>query len=89
MKKITHAVDEDPPRLAPSEWEFELVALKRDRESVSISRIAHRPKPHGEPFRVAILATRTYFRAACDWIPSRVGPLDTRVVSHRSDCPDN
>jgi len=41
MEKIAHRVYEDHARFLPTQWYLEKIRLKRDIESVPISRLAH------------------------------------------------
>lgn len=39
-------------------------------------------EPFGERLGVAVLASGTDLRAAADWVPGRIGPLDVGVEGH-------
>ena len=82
MEQVTHRVQKDTARFAPSERERELIGVECQVEAVAIARVAHRLEPRRETFRVAVFAARADLRAAGDRIPGRVSPLDRALVSH-------
>jgi hypothetical protein len=84
-EQVTHAVDKDSLRSAPSKWQGELVWLESQLESVPISRISHGFEPDGKSLCIAVLTARAYLGATRNGVPSRVRPLDPSRVGHRGD----
>ncbi len=84
VEQVAHGVDENAARVAPPEWQRELVRMERQREPVAIAWITHRLEPECESLSIAVLAPWTYLGAAGDRVPGRVSPLDRGVIAHGS-----
>jgi hypothetical protein len=57
--------------------------VQSDLESISIPFESHCLESISHPLRIAMLATLTYFSAACYWVPSHLRPFYMGVCSHQ------
>src|ERR1041385_4334951 len=92
MENVRHAVHENTPRPFPVERKIKALIPEPRRERVSaingrildwrllkvkISRLLF-----GDGHRVAMVPARRDHCAACHWVPRRVGPLYSRLLTH-------
>ena len=82
MEEIAHRVDEDGARLFPSQGKVQTLGPKLEVEPLLKRMTRHAAKPFCKRLGIAVLAARTYLRAAGDWVPGGVGPFDWGVLRH-------
>ena len=82
MKEIAHRIDENYSGLSPAQRGIYKIILQRDIKTVSVTVLPHFKQSIGHPFSVTILAPGAYLAAPCYGVPSRLGPLDGRILSH-------
>src|SRR5690606_24059856 len=82
MEEVAHRVHEDHPATLPADRLVQALWSQGQVEA-RLKRVArHTAKPLREAFRVAVVAAGRDLRAARDWIPRRIGPLDCALISH-------
>src|SRR5262249_26015507 len=83
LEKITHRINEDPPRILPPERVFQFLGDESQIEPLLKGVSWHAAEAFGESLRIAVLAAGTDLHASADWVPSGIGPLDCAAVAHR------
>ena len=76
VKEIAHRVDEDLPRAPPMKRLIEFFGNEPEVETLFERVSGHTAETLREKLRIAEFAARAHLRAAPDWIPCRIRPLN-------------
>ena len=82
MEKIAHRIDKNDTGRLPLQREIDNIILESYKKSIAVTRLSHRSKAFGHSFCIAVLAPWTDFVATRNGIPSRLSPLNGRILSH-------
>jgi hypothetical protein len=83
LEQVAHAVHEDGTGARPLKGLDQFLGNEAKIEALPVWMSLNPTKPLSESLCVAVLAAWTDFSATAKGIPSRVGPLDFRMVAHR------
>lgn len=81
LEQIAHAIDEDSSWRRPQQGLKQLFRYESRVETMPVRVLRDISKSLGKRLGIAVFAAGTNLDTAPNWIPSRLGPLDARMLA--------